>query len=281
MSRPDQSLTAVNAAPTSRRRFEGRSAVVTGSARGIGYQVARILLSEGASVVINDILEDRVANAVESLGVDDGRLATAVADVREPAAVEQLVDTAVDSFGHLDILVNVVGGSYGAPHMRLLDFDIDDWYSILDLNLTSAFLCARAAVPHLRSAGGGAIVNVSSSAGVRGEPGLWSPVYCAAKAGVQGLTRQLAFEYGHDGIRANCVAQGDVLSERTYEYLTGAETGYFEDLETARVRYQKYPIPRMGEPVEVASAICFLASEEAGYITGETLLVTGGMYMAP
>jgi NAD(P)-dependent dehydrogenase (short-subunit alcohol dehydrogenase family) len=281
MSHPDRPLTAVDAAAAPRARFEGRSAVVTGSARGIGYQVARILLSEGASVVINDIVEDRLADAAESLGADASRLTTAVADVTQPAAAERLVSTAVESFGHLDILVNVVGGSYGAPHMRLMEFDLDDWYRILDLNLTSVFLCARAAVPHLRSAGGGAIVNVSSSAGVRGEPGLWSPVYCAAKAGVQGLTRQLAYEYGHDGIRANCVAQGDVLSERTYEYLTGVETGYFEDLETSRIRYQKYPIPRMGEPVEVASAICFLASGEASYITGETLLITGGTYIAP
>jgi NAD(P)-dependent dehydrogenase (short-subunit alcohol dehydrogenase family) len=281
MSHRDESVAGLEVAEPSRRRFEGRSAVVTGSARGIGYQVARILLSEGASVVINDIRADRLADAAQSLGADSGRLATAVADVTQAAAAERLVSTAVESFGHMDILVNVVGGSDGAPPMRLMDFNVDDWYQIMDLTLTSAFLCARAAVPRLRSAGGGAIVNVSSSAGVRGEPGLWSPVYCAAKAGVQGLTRQLAFEYGHDGIRANCVAQGDVLSERTYEYLTGVESGYFEDEQAARVRYQKYPIPRMGEPVEVAAAICFLASGEASYITGETLLITGGAYIAP
>jgi len=276
MSRPDTEMVASSAA-----RFRGRSAVVTGSGRGIGYQVAKILLAEGASVVINDVNPERLAKAAKSLHQPEDRLAQAVADVTDPDAAERLIGTAVDRFGRLDILVNMVGGSYGAPHMRLMDFNLQDWYRVVNLNLTSVFLCIRAALPRMRESGGGAIVNVSSSAGVRGEPGLWSPIYCAAKAGVQGLTRQVALEYGHEGIRCNCVAQGDVLSERTVEYLTGVESGYFEDEAAARERYKQYPIPRMGEPVEVANVICFLASQQASYITGETVLITGGVYMAP
>jgi meso-butanediol dehydrogenase / (S,S)-butanediol dehydrogenase / diacetyl reductase len=276
MSLPDTLLESQR-----RPRFDGKVAIVTGSGRGIGFEVARILLSEGASVVINDLNSDRLAAASGRLDAVSDRLRSSTADVTVPGAVEELMSLAVEEFGHLDVLVNVVGGSYGAPHMRLMDFSREDWYHIVDLNLTSVFLCMKAAVPHLRKNMGGAIVNVSSSAGVRGEPGLWSPIYCSAKAGVQGLTRQAALEFGHSGIRVNCVAQGDVLSERTYEYLTGKEPGYFEDVEAAKVRYEKYPIPRMGEPIEVANVICFLASPDASYVTGETVLITGGSYLAP
>jgi 3-oxoacyl-[acyl-carrier protein] reductase len=264
-----------------RQRFSGGVAIVTGSGRGIGFEVARILLAEGASVVVNDVDAARLDQAVERLGGDDTRILPSVTDVTDPAAVERMVSATVGKFGDVDILVNVVGGSYGAPHMRLMDFDLAQWHRILNLNLTSVFVCARAVVPSMKRAGKGAIVNVSSSAGVRGEPGLWSPPYCAAKAGVQGLTRQLANEYGHAGVRANCVAQGDVLSERTYEYLHGQEPGYFETEEEARRRYERFPIPRLGEPVEVANVICFLASDDASYVTGETVLITGGSYVAP
>jgi NAD(P)-dependent dehydrogenase (short-subunit alcohol dehydrogenase family) len=264
-----------------RQRFTGAVAIVTGSGRGIGFEAARILHAEGARVVVNDVDQARLDQAVDRLGGDEARVRASRTDVTDPAAVERMVADTVGAFGEVDVLVNVVGGSYGAVHMRLLEFDLAEWRRVLELNLTSVFLCTKAVVPSMRRKGGGAIVNVSSSAGVRGEPGLWSPPYCAAKAGVQGLTRQVANEYGHDGIRVNCVAQGDVLSERTYEYLHGEEPGYFENEEEARRRYQRFPIPRLGEPAEVASVICFLASDEASYVTGETVLITGGSYLAP
>ena len=264
-----------------RQRFTGAVAVVTGSGRGIGFEVARLLLAEGARVVVNDVNPARLDQAVERLGGDETRVRRSLTDVTDPAAVEAMMTETVAAFGDVDVLVNVVGGSYGAVHMRLLEFDLTEWRRVLELNLTSVFLCTKAVVPSMRRKGKGAIVNVSSSAGVRGEPGLWSPPYCAAKAGVQGLTRQVAKEYGHAGIRVNCVAQGDVLSERTYEYLHGEEPGYFENEQEARRRYERFPIPRLGEPVEVASVICFLASDEAGYVTGETVLITGGSYLAP
>jgi NAD(P)-dependent dehydrogenase (short-subunit alcohol dehydrogenase family) len=277
----DQTLHSEATGAPVRQRFTDCVAIVTGSGRGIGFEVARILLAEGARVVINDIHPARLDQAVQRLGGDGSRILPSLTDVTDQAAVDDMVAAATDSFGDVDILVNVVGGSYGAVHMRLLEFDLAEWRRVLDLNLTSVFQCTKAVVGSMRRKGKGAIVNVSSSAGVRGEPGLWSPPYCAAKAGVQGLTRQLAVEYGHDGIRANCVAQGDVLSERTYEYLHGEEPGYFEDEEEARRRYLRFPIPRLGEPVEVACVICFLASDEASYVTGETVLITGGSYLAP
>ncbi len=272
-------MSLLSASPS---RFAGRVAIVTGSGRGIGFQVARRLLAEGASVVVNDIDPDRLAGAAKELGSPDAVM-TSLTDVTQAAAVSEMVGRTIDRFGRIDILANVAGGSsYGGPTgMRLMDFNLADWRRIFDLNLTSTFLCAKAVVPIMRSQGGGAIVNVSSVAGVRGEPGLWSPPYCSAKAGVQGLTRQLALEYGHDGIRANCVAPGDVLSERTYEYLRGEVPGYFEDEATALQRYEHYPIPRFGEPAEQASVICFLASDDAAYITGETVNVNGGFHIAP
>ena len=262
------------------RRFADRVAIVTGSGRGIGFQVASRMLAEGARVVLNDIDSDRLDAAADELSSPDSVM-TSLTDVTNPAAVTEMIARTIDRFGQIDILANIAGGSYGAEHMRLMDFNLDDWRRIFDLNLTSAFLCIQAVVPAMRSQGGGAIVTVSSSAGVRGEPGLWSPPYCAAKAGVQGLTRQVALEYGHAGIRANCVAPGDVLSERTYEYLRGEVAGYFEDEATALDRYRKYPIPRFGEPSEQASVICFLASDDASYMTGETINVNGGFHVAP
>ena len=274
-----RSQTATDA--PARQRFTDAVAVVTGSGRGIGFEVARLLLAEGARVVVNDVNPARLDEAVERLGGDETRVRRSLTDVTDPASVEAMMAETVAAFGEVDVLVNVVGGSYGAVHMRLLEFDLAEWRRVLELNLTSVFLCTKAAVPSMRRKGKGAIVNVSSSAGVRGEPGLWSPPYCAAKAGVQGLTRQVANEYGHAGIRVNCVAQGDVLSERTYEYLHGEEPGYFEDEQEARRRYERFPIPRLGEPVEVANVICFLASDDASYVTGETVLITGGSYLAP
>ncbi|HKQ02721.1 MAG TPA: SDR family NAD(P)-dependent oxidoreductase [Actinomycetes bacterium] len=274
-----RSQTATDA--PARQRFTDAVAVVTGSGRGIGFEVARLLLAEGARVVVNDVNPARLDEAVERLGGDETRVRRSLTDVTDPAAVEAMLAETVTAFGEVDVLVNVVGGSYGAVHMRLLEFDLAEWRRVLELNLTSVFLCTKAVVPSMRRKGKGAIVNVSSSAGVRGEPGLWSPPYCAAKAGVQGLTRQVANEYGHAGIRVNCVAQGDVLSERTYEYLHGEEPGYFEDEQEARRRYERFPIPRLGEPVEVANVICFLASDDASYVTGETVLITGGSYLAP
>jgi 3-oxoacyl-[acyl-carrier protein] reductase len=274
-----RSQTATDA--PARQRFTDAVAVVTGSGRGIGFEVARLLLAEGARVVVNDVNPARLDEAVERLGGDETRVRRSLTDVTDPASVEAMMADTVAAFGEVDVLVNVVGGSYGAVHMRLLEFDLAEWRQVLELNLTSVFLCTKAAVPSMRRKGKGAIVNVSSSAGVRGEPGLWSPPYCAAKAGVQGLTRQVANEYGHAGIRVNCVAQGDVLSERTYEYLHGEEPGYFEDEQEARQRYERFPIPRLGEPVEVANVICFLASDDASYVTGETVLITGGSYLAP
>jgi NAD(P)-dependent dehydrogenase (short-subunit alcohol dehydrogenase family) len=263
-------------------RFAGQVAIVTGSGRGIGFQVARRLVAEGASVVVNDVDADRLAAAAASLG-SETQVMTSLTDVTQPAAIGDMVSMTLERFGRIDVLANVAGGSaYGGPTgMHLMDFDLADWRRILDLNLTSVFLCSKAVVPIMRTQGGGAIVNVSSSAGVRGEPGLWAPPYCAAKAGVQGLTRQLALEYGHVGIRANCVAQGDVLTERTLGYLRGEVPGYFEDESAAKERYTKYPIPRLGEPAEVASVICFLASSDGSYMTGETVLITGGLYIAP
>jgi 3-oxoacyl-[acyl-carrier protein] reductase len=131
----------------------------------------------------------------------------------------------------------------------------------------------------MKRQGYGRIVNVSSIAGVSGEPGIWSPAYASAKAGTLGLVRQMALELGHHGILVNGVAQADVLTERTLEHLRGG--WYFENEEGMRERFSKLPVPRPGYPKEVANVIAFLASEDAGFMTGETVLVTGGGYIAP
>ena len=244
-------------------RFDGISAMVTGAGNGIGRACAHRLAAEGAQVAVAD-LEPASATAVAAeLATRAGPAHQAVAiDITSKAAVEAAVTDVVQHFGGLDVLVNVAGGD--RAHGAFEETDDDVWMTMLDLNLVGVVRCCRAALPHLRmSRNQPAIVSVSS---VNAFAALGSEPYSAAKLGVVALTRNLAADLGPAGIRVNAVAPGTVRT-RVWENQDGG----------ADRLAGMYPLGRVGEPEDVAAAVAFLASADAGWITGHTLPVDGGL----
>lgn len=260
-------------------RYAGRTALLTGSARGQAWAAAEIFAAGGANVVLNDIDEDRLDASVRVLQERGAPCIGVVADITREDEVTRLAETATNAFGQVDILVNNVGGTYPS-RTRYLDATTSaEWDAIIDLNLFAPYLVTRTFLPGMRERGYGRIVFVGSLAGVNGEPLLWSPAYCAAKAAVLGLARQLAIEFGPDGINVNAVAQCDVLTERTHEHFQSGL--YPETEEEMRSRYSRTPLGRPAEPVDIAGPICFLCSDEARFMTGETVVVSGGSSIFP
>ncbi|MEV6107764.1 SDR family NAD(P)-dependent oxidoreductase [Streptomyces sp. NPDC051940] len=241
-------------------RFGGYTAIVTGGAHGIGAAIARRLADEGARVVIADIDGD----AAKATAAAIGRGAEGVhCDVRRTADVEEAVAHAAEVYGRLDVLVNnAYAGAGLGPFGQVAEAD---WLASFDVTLHGAMRAARAALPHLARAGGrGAIVNIGS---VNGETGLGEHAYSAAKAGLTSLTRSLAVEAAASGVRVNLVAPGTIR--------TRAWDG--REATLADVAANVYPMGRVGEPEDVAAAVAFLASRDAGWITGVTLPVDGGL----
>lgn len=242
-------------------RFAGKTAVITGGASGIGEATVRRLVSEGARVMIADIQGDAAEALAAELG-DDASPYTL--DVTDLAAVEDLMAATVSEFDKLDIVFNNAGiSSLG----RVDELDVESWHRVIDVDLNSVFYGCRAALPHLRSNGGGAIVNTASISGLFGDWGL--PAYNAAKGAVMNFTRALAADHARDNIRVNAVCPGGVET---------AMTGPLVQSRRAQEQYQRLvPMARMGVPDEIASAVAFLASDDASYITGHGLVVDGGV----
>jgi NAD(P)-dependent dehydrogenase (short-subunit alcohol dehydrogenase family) len=247
---------------TDTRRFEGYGVLVTGGARGIGAATARRLAREGARVLVADrdpAAATRTARALGEAGLHAEGIACDVAD-RE--AVEAAVTRAVDAFGSLDVLVNCA--AHCSPDAPLFEDEPDEsWARDLDVTLTGAYRCCRAALPHLAASGRGAIVSIGS---VNGLQDFGNHAYSAAKAGLGSLTRTLAGHAAGRGVRVNLVAPGTVR--------TSAWEGRDADLEAVR---GLYPLGRVGEPEDIAAAVAFLASSDASWITGTTLVVDGGL----
>jgi NAD(P)-dependent dehydrogenase (short-subunit alcohol dehydrogenase family) len=240
-------------------RFEGRVAVVTGAARGMGRVIAERFAAEGARVVVADVDEPAARAVAEGLGE-----AIAVrADVGDPAAVEALARAAIDRFGGVDVLVNNAGILRST---RAADIDPAEWDHMLRVNLTGAFLCARALYPALRASGRGRIVNVASMAG-RATSTLGGVHYTTAKAGVLGLSRHLAREWAPDGITVNAISPGIVDTPMVRDNTT--------DERLASV-IASIPFGRLANPSEIAALVAFLASDEAAYMTGANVDIHGG-----
>ncbi|WP_174291380.1 SDR family NAD(P)-dependent oxidoreductase [Sphingomonas bacterium] len=243
------------------RRLEGKVALITGAASGIGWAVAERMASEGALVALADVDATALAARVTTLGED--RAVAVTADVGDAAACEAMIAAVIARFGKLDILVNNAGvGVLG----RVGKLDPADWRRVLSIDLDGVFHGTRAALPHL-IATRGAIINTASTSGLGGDPG--QAAYNAAKAAVINLTRTIALEYGRDGVRANCVSPGLTLTPpnvalQKMEYL-------------AHEYAERVPLGRGGRPEEIAAVMCFLASDEASYVTGANIVVDGGL----
>ena len=248
-----------------RSRLEGKTAVVTGGSRGIGSAIALRLASEGANVAVcaSKSLETArgVAQKVEALG----RQALALqADVSSSEDVDNLVKSVLDAWGQIDILVNNAGITRDGLLMRLKE---SDWDAVLDVNLKGAYLCIKAVSRPMMKARFGRIVNISSVVGLSGNAGQIN--YSASKSGLIGLTKSVARELAGRGITSNAVAPGFVPTEMTAELSESAQ----QDL------VKQIPLGKLGTVEDIAAAVAFLASDDAGYITGQVLVVDGGMVM--
>jgi NAD(P)-dependent dehydrogenase (short-subunit alcohol dehydrogenase family) len=248
------------------QRLAGQVAIVTGGALGIGGATARRLAEEGAQVLVVDVDADEAQRNVDRILAADGVAEACLADVGTVEGVHAMVERAISRFGKLTILVNNAFGEYARGTAESVTES--GWDRAMDIGLKAMFRAAKLAVPHLRAAGGGAMVNISSVHGFLVSPG-WL-VYETIKAGVIGLTRQLAAEYGPDGIRVNAICPGHIVTERL-------EERWRSNLAGLRLFEQQYPLRRTGKPVEIANAVVFLCSDEASFVTGHALVVDGGL----
>ena len=239
----------------------GKSALVTGASGGIGAGIARALHGAGATVALSGTREAPLQALAAELGE---RAYVLPCDLSDPQAVEALPKAAQDAMGALDILVNNAGITRDTLMMRMSD---DQWTQVLDVNLTAAMRLMRGVLRPMMKARWGRIVNISSVVGVTGNPGQAN--YVAAKAGLVGLSKSLAQEVASRGITVNCVAPGFIATPMT-DALTEAQ----QDALTQRI-----PTGRMGRPEDIAAGVLYLASAEAGYVTGAVLHINGGMAM--
>jgi NAD(P)-dependent dehydrogenase (short-subunit alcohol dehydrogenase family) len=245
------------------RLLDGRRALVTGASRGIGAETARALARAGAAVALAARDKQALERVAEEINGEGGRALVLPTDVSDPAAVERMVAAAVEGLGGLEAAVNNAagGGHWPAP---LAEVQPEQFRSALAVSLESVFLSMRHEIPAMLAAGGGAIVNMASTAGLEGVGGTAG--YTAAKHGVVGLTKVAALDYAAHGIRVNAIAPGPILTERL------AEAGE----QWQRQAAQGLPMQRIGQPAEIAAAAVWLCSDQAAFITGTTLTIDGG-----
>ena len=244
-------------------KFEGQVALVTGATRGIGAAIALELAQRGLKVIGTGTSAEGAAKITAALAACDGR--GCVLDVNDGAAVDALVDEIVKVYGAVHVLVNNAGITRDTLAMRLKDAD---WDAVLDTNLKAVFRLSRAVMRTMMKQRYGRIVNITSVVGASGNAGQAN--YAAAKAGVAGMTRSLARELGSRGVTVNCVAPGFIETDMT-KSLTEAQTSAL---------MAQIPLGRLGHASDIAHAVAFLASPQAGYITGTELHVNGGMFMS-
>jgi NAD(P)-dependent dehydrogenase (short-subunit alcohol dehydrogenase family) len=252
---------------TAMQRLAGQVAIVTGGAQGIGGATARRLAEEGARVLVVDVDGGLAQSNVDRIRDGGGEAEPLVADVGSAESIQAMIDLAIQRWGQLNIVVS----NAFSPVLRgdVASTTDEIWDRAMDVGLKSMFRAARAATPHLRRAGGGSLINMSSVHGLLMAPG--SHVYEVIKSAVIGLTRQLATELGPDNIRANAICPGHIVTERI---ATGMWEGHADGL---RYFAEQYPLRRTGVPVDIANAIVFLCSDEASFITGQALVVDGGL----
>jgi NAD(P)-dependent dehydrogenase (short-subunit alcohol dehydrogenase family) len=243
--------------------LKGRRVVITGAATGIGWAMAQTFRDRGAVVAMMDIDGDRIGGRVNSMDTD---AVTAIqVDVSDPHSVATACTEAARFLGGIDVLVN--NAATFTPVATVTDLTVEQWNHAIAVNLTGAFLMCQAAIPVMKQAGSGVIINVASQLGSVAAAGR-AP-YCAAKGGIIQLTKVLALDHAADGIRVNSLSPGAVLTERLVRMFGSPEAA----VDTLA---PKHPMGRLGETAEIASAACFLASDDASFMTGSDMLVDGG-----
>jgi NAD(P)-dependent dehydrogenase (short-subunit alcohol dehydrogenase family) len=246
----------------------GKVAIVTGAAQGIGRGIAQALTDRGAAVLLVDLNADNLAKTVDALQSAGRKVAPLVADVREAAAAVQIVQAAVDEFGRLDVLVNnAIATRAAAP---LVEHSDDDDDLVFDTGPRATFRLMKAAFPHLAAAGGGSVVNFGSSAGTEGQAG-WA-TYAAAKEAIRGFTKVAATEWGAANIRVNVLCP--------FANSEGAQMWEQYDPDSYNAALAKVPLRRIGDTRnDIGAMVAFLSSDEATYITGQTIMIDGGWGM--
>jgi len=249
--------------------LKDKVALVTGGSSGIGMAIAERFLKEGAKVMLASRSKQRCVDAMKGLNkLGEGKVAFSTGDVSKEEEAERIVSETVDRFGRIDILVNNAGIYL---EKRAEDTTEEEWDQILDINLKGIFLCSKAAYPHFKKGGAGVIINISSDAGIFGNPNC--AAYCASKGGVSNLTRAMALDYAKENIRVNAVCPA-VIDTPMLEM----EVCLHEDREKyLKQTAEEHPVGRIGRPEEVAFAVLMLASGEASFITGVNLPVDGGL----
>lgn len=248
--------------------LNGKVAIVTGGALGIGGATARRLASDGAKVLIADVVEDAAKANVETIAEAGGVAEMTIADVGVHADVKATVEKAVELWGRLDILVNNAYSPGPGAKGSAVDVTEEAWDRGMDVLVKSMFLGAKYAVPEMQKVGGGNIVNLSSVHGLL--MAASSLIYEAGKSAVIGVTKQMAIDFGPKGIRVNAICPGHIVTERSRPRWDANPSGlkFFED---------QYPLRKVGEPSDIANAIGFLCSDDASFITGHALVVDGGL----
>lgn len=248
------------------QKLHGKVALITGAAQGMGRAIARLLVQQGAQAVLNDLNEARLLETADEIARGGGEVFPVKADVSKAEEVNALIALAVKRFGTIDILVNNAGVLRSTP---FTDIEEQEWDMVMEANVKSFYLCAKAVLPRMMNQRSGKIVNMSSSAG-RSTSTLGGAHYTASKAAVLGLTRHLAKEMASYNINVNAVCPGLIDTEMVRATCPPAKIAAYEE---------SFPIRRLGTPQEVADLVLFLASDDAAYITGASIDINGGDLM--
>ena len=248
--------------------FNEKVAVITGGTSGIGLSTARMLAQGGATVVVVGRSENKGAKALAQLTPIKENCIFIAADVSKTNVCRQVVQETVSRLDHLDILVNSAGVFMNGPIEAVSE---EDYHNVMDINVKGTFFMCQSAIPEIRKAGGGAIVNVSSDSGIMGNTEC--SLYCTSKGAVTIFTKALAVDVAKDNIRVNCVCPGDILTPMLDKEAARSDDpqSYLEEMQ------RHYPVGRVGTPKEVAATICFLASETAPFVVGAAWSIDGGL----
>ena len=252
--------------------LDGKVAIITGAATGIGRASAVLFAQAGAQLVVTDVREAELARTVEIVRGVGGEIESVTADLAQPDVAARVVDTALATFRGLHVLFNNAGVGTMVVGGTIETIDLERWDLAQDVNVRAMYLVSRAAVPAMRGAGGGSIVNTSSVSAFRGSVERPSHAYAASKGAVIALTRAMAASYGRDRIRVNAICPGTIRTRLTADFIARADRDAAEG--------RGIPLGRVGEPEDVARCAVFLASDDASWISGAAIVVDGGALAA-